>query len=377
MKKGLFLIADEGFLLKESGIGNKIRKEVEIFNNNELVCEIVLQKNGKEHLPTIIGKILYYLPYTNKSPHWEVMKEFSDVDFVYFRHPAAITYKMKRIIEKAKRMYPNLKFFMEIPTFPYDGEYIGLKNKICLFKDRVNRRKLKGVIDCIFAIDPTETAKKVFDVETVSFMNGYDVINSKTRKFVDHEGIVLTCVGMFNKWHGYERLIEGLHNYYLRGGNKRIYIEMVGEGSELTYYKELVKKYELQNYVHFRGKLFDEELEKIYSITDIGVSSLGRYKSNIYVLGDLKSREYFAKGIPVLSGCRVDFFENTKASTPYYLEVENDASFIDMDKIIEFYDYIQKKKMEISVEDELYSFSLNTFDINQTLKPVIDMIKKS
>ncbi len=34
-------------------------------------------------------------------------------------------------------------------------------------------------------------------------------------------------------WHGYERLLEGLANYYHKGGISNIVIYMVGDGREL------------------------------------------------------------------------------------------------------------------------------------------------
>ena len=373
---GIFIINDPSFLEKNSGIGKKINNQVKIFNDNGLICKTVLQKSGREKMPNFLGKAIFLLPFSNVSPKWEWKEEYQHIDFIYVRRPVAMSFSMRSFLKKCKKNNPKLKIFLEIPTYPYDGEFEKGLKQILLWRDRYNRTKLQGLVDRVFVIDPSEQITDFYGAPATVFLNGYDVKNCKVRTYKEHGNrIILTCVGMFNFWHGYERLIYGLYEYYKKGGNESIYIEMVGSGKELNYYKRLAIDLQLKQFVNFYGVLYGDDLEEVYNRTDIAFSSLGRYKNNITIVGDLKTREYLAKGIPTVSGCTVDLFKNSN-DCPFYLEVENNNKPIDMELIVSFYYQIQMKRSSHSIEQELHNYALNTYDTSTTLVPVISSMIK-
>lgn len=63
-------------------------------------------------------------------------------------------------------------------------------------------------------------------------MNGSDIRNINNALFKD---INLIAVGMLKNWYGYERIIQGLANYYKDKPERKLMI--LGEGSEHQHYK--------------------------------------------------------------------------------------------------------------------------------------------
>lgn len=373
--EGLFVVGYASLMEGESGIGKKILNQIDVFNYYGLNCKLYVQKSGREHLPTHVGQILYALPFTNVSPKWEYDEAFNNLDYIYMRRPIAVTYSMRSFLKKCKNKNPKLKIYMEIPTYPYDDEYRSLFQKYNLQRDKWNRKRLKGLVDCVFVIDPMDLIDNFYGLPTVKFLNGYDTLSNIPISYKPHGDIInLTCVGMFNFWHGYERLICGLSKYYAAGGKRNIHIQMVGDGVELANYKRIVQEEGLEDKVTFHGKLFGEALDEVYRTTDLGISSLGRYKNNIQVVGDLKTREYIAKGIPSVSGCTVDIFKGVN-DFPYYLEVPNNPAPIDIEQLLAFCDTINNKRKESDPCIEMHQYALDHFDIKQTMKPVMDYIK--
>ena len=373
---GYFLVK-ANMIDQQTGISKKIHSQIKAMNNNGLNCMICKQQYRNKSLPGIKGKLERYLPWGNINPVWDDIPNIKDIDFLYFRHPKTIYSSMLKYLISYKSQNPKLKIFMELPTYPYEYEYTGIKNQYLLLIDKHYRTKLNGLIDGIFVSDAMHrTGQKLYGVDCVRFSNGYDVENTTVPVHIKQTNntIVLTCVAMFSFWHGYERLLYGLKNYVESGPRDYSFlINFVGEGPELNFYKRLVKENSLGKFVIFHGKKFGKELDYIYANTDIGISCLGCYKKRIDVIGDLKTREYLAKGIPTISGCKVDLFEK-KIDTEYYREIPNDQTPVYMDDIICFYEFIEEKRKMESVENSLHEYSIKKFDYNRTILPITEKI---
>ena len=89
-------------------------------------------------------------------------------------------------------------------------------------------------------------------------------------------------------------------------------------------------------YVFFHGYKSGEELGKLYDTADAGLVSFGSYKENVERLCTIKTREYLAKGLPVILGGMDDLFENEKVmnmryacqTIPHQLTLRRLASFL-------------------------------------------------
>ena len=266
----------------------------------------------------------------------------------------------------------NAEVVMEIPTYPYEDELKiqGFKGKPKLICDRFYRNKCAAFINrfCCPLYD-----KPIFGVENIQIRNGIDTTCINVRKSHDQDdNIRLLAVASMSRWHGFERLIEGLHDYYANGHTRKVIFNVVGEGVELQKYKDLVKQYALENVVVFWGRKSGEDLERAYDESDIGVSSLGMHRLNTEISNPLKTVEYLAKGLPVV--CE-DGEISISEDSPYRLTVPFDDSNIDICSIVDFYDRLYQGQNIKSVIDAIRFECEEKCSMDSAMKPVIDFFE--
>lgn len=371
--RGQFIVYEDFDENNLTGIQRKIMSQIRVFNENGLQCERKFLPRGDEKCGTLLGALAGLLPGFNIFPVWQDEEAFAKLDYIYLRRPLAVTSAMRKFLKKIKQQNPDIKIIMELPTYPYDGELQTLFLFPFLCKDRFNRVKLAGLIDGLAVIAGEEIPEKIWGIPAIAFQNGYDVQSVEIAKEPGNkESINICCVAMFQPWHGYERLLMGMRQYYENGGTREIKCHMVGEGEELNKYKGIAKNKHLENRVIFHGRQSGKALADLYDGMDIGVCSLGMYK--IEGLGDvasvLKSREYMAKGLPIIAGCKIDVFQDKDVD--FVCEFENNDSPLDVNRIIDFYDLTQKKS---ELRNIIRQFALENVDMSVTMKPVIDYVK--
>ena len=186
--------------------------------------------------------------------------------------------------------------------------------------------------------------------------------------------INLFTVGNFQKSHGYERVMKGLKQYNEEEHEVEFLFHMVGEGTELNYYKKLVQKLGLTDSIFFYGKLTGERLEEVYKKADIGLGIFGAYKRKLYLSSALKIREYLLHGLPIVSGCREDIFIGK--DVPFFIQFNNDSSVIDMDKIVHFYENLEQYGTKETLKETIVDFCRKNADMNITMKPVLEYLKE-
>lgn len=255
----------------------------------------------------------------------------------------------------------NIKSILEFPTIPYDGE---LSNKRLIAEDRYYREKLSKYINqCTTYSDFSE----VFGIPCISLLNGVDITENPMRTCREQDGsIVLLAVASMAKWHGYERIIEGLAEYYKGNGEKNILFKLVGEGPETDKYKNMVKNYGLGQHVEFCGKLEGEELDRQYDGADIAAGSLGMYKTGLDRGAPIKLREYCARGIPFIYAYEDIGFNGNEE---YLMNLPNSSEKIDIKTIVEFYEKIKDNK-ELSYK--MHETAKEKFTWSGILKPVTE-----
>ncbi len=258
------------------------------------------------------------------------------IDICYIRYPLADWAFMKMI----KELHKNCKVIVEIPTYPYDKQVVEEHNivtRINHFQDKKNRDKLKSYID--FFTSPTDGIKSVYGVDCIEFSNGISMSDNEYRGQYDYSKIDLIGVALVAFDHGYDRLIEGIYQYYLIKPKVDVIFHIVGNGPALPELKELVNKLSLDDKVLFYGKRFGEELDDIYAKCNIGVSVIASHRSGFDSLSTscLKVREYCARGIPFISTSRDNAIGEELGF--YKLFPANDDP-IDINEVVKFAEYI-------------------------------------
>jgi glycosyltransferase involved in cell wall biosynthesis len=246
----------------------------------------------------------------------------------------------------------GIKTIMEIPTFPYDQEYKGfpLQSQIELWTDKFFRKYLAKQL---FRISTFSDCDFIFGAKTIKISNGIDFsqIKQKTDQSDSSSSFHLIGVAEVHYWHGFDRVIKGIGEYYQHPNEKEVFFHIVGGvgPSEMSVFKPIIQKYNIEKYIIFHGTQFGEELNSIFEQANFGIGSLARHRSQIRHIKTLKNREYAARGIPFIYSEIDSDFEDK----PYILKATADESSIDIYKIISFYDQCTCTPLEIrnSIKD--------------------------
>lgn len=366
MKKMLYITTLQ--VNKEStGIEYKIYKQIHLFESCGYDVKI-FNHFEKKHF---VIKLLHLLPFLDLRYNYDEIAKEKNVSAVYIRYffCDAKLIKMLRILRKGN---PGIQIIVEIPTYPYDRE-----NKFTpkLFKDQVHRMEMKSLVDRVVTFSDD---KEIFGIPAIIISNAVDMQKVRINQFMDPSdgGIHLVGVAQFCFWHGYDRMIEGLHQYYEHGGKQRFVFHIVGYAQSAKVqkeYKHLVEKYHLEEDVIFHGKQFGDALDKIYSICSLSVDSLGRHRSKVYYNSSLKGKEYMAKGLPIISGVNTEM--DREKDYPYYFRAPADESPIDFFEVEKFYHKIYDKRSHEQVAKEMRAYCESHFDFTHAYKSLIDYLK--
>ena len=183
--------------------------------------------------------------------------------------------------------------------------------------------------------------------KTQLIANGIDVSSIALQKKISDWPVnkfVLIGVASLASWHGFDRIIRGIAEYYETKTDDRPDIEflIVGDGAIRNEWEQLVNHLKLTTHVKFLGYLSGEKLNNSFENAHIGISSIGAYRKGLKLASDLKSREYTARGIPFLSSVADPDFSR---QTEFVLRVKNDNSSIVIADVITWYSEISRKKM--------------------------------
>lgn len=182
------------------------------------------------------------------------------------------------------------------------------------------------------------------------------------------DNLRLIGVAQFASWHGYDRLINALAILKEKYGFDSVRLTLVGDGDELPNLKRLVETFGLRDQVSFTGMLRGDELDRAFEGAHIGVSSLGLYRKGLSEASDLKTREYMARGLPVIGvGKDPDFEENS----PFRFVVPNDDSVEDLAELI--YGFSNRT---LPLPREVRRFAEENLSLKEKLSSIINQINQ-
>jgi hypothetical protein len=208
--------------------------------------------------------------------------------------------------------------------------------------DQLFRNQLSKQMDAIVTFSDAES---IFGQRTIRISNGVDMdsIPFHNYKTPEDNSIHLIGVAEVHYWHGFDRLIAGLGEYYSNNSNPRpVYFHIVGgvwksemyDSVHAPGFSELMDKFNVRDKVFFHGQLFGDELTKVFDQCCFAIGSLARHRSGITSIKTLKNREYATRGIPFIYSEQDGDFEGKS----YVLKAPPDESPIDVTRIIYFID---------------------------------------
>ncbi len=367
---------------KSPGIYNKIKSKVihlENYVKLDLLCVSTVDSLDEE------GVRFYKMKNSYINTIGIIMDELASAyDIVLMRYPI-VSKALLKIVEK----YPRKIFFehntLELNELKFnitsltlqDYLYLIIKDTKRLFKEfllpyyyekkygpRVLSLALGGV--CVSNSVKRHELSRNKKYNVLVQGNGVEVdeiplIDSPLR----YDNIELLFVsGSANKWHGVDRLIQGIKNYK---GNKQITLHLVGRLHHSIINQ--LKKIPLPHTYLEHGVVDRQGIATISSTCNIGVASLGLHRLGMEEGSTLKVREYMAMGLPFLSGYTdIDIPKNY----PYVLNYPADNTYIDLTRAEAFLDYLETNKFKRSA---MRNLSIPLINQKDKMKSLVEYLK--
>lgn len=283
----------------------------------------------------------------------------SGTELVYIRYDINADPFTVKFVKDLKKL--GVKILVEIPTYPYDGEFKGqgLAMNLQLLVDKCFRRRFFSYCDRTVTYVNEES---IFGCKTVQISNGVDFKKIPIAGDQPFDGTLrMLSVANVHLWHGLDRLIRGM------GEQPEVPSELhiVGDGLESIFneYKAMISQYGLQDRVKILGPMFGEALDKEFDWCNIAVGSLARHRSGINTIKTLKNREYAARG-------RAFFYSETDSDfdqAPFIFKVPANETPVEIKQIASFRNSLGMTPIQI--RDSIQSLSWT-----EQMKKVIESV---
>ena len=356
-----------------AGVSQKILNQVEAFKHNGINMSLLCFKNNNcvremvldnEYVSTV-GNGLRYLLNLHKVYSWIVeYVNNKDIQFLFIRYTQNADPLFLRFLKTCKRCH--IKVLLEIPTYPYDGEFESQKTilKLQIKVEKCFRKYLYKYVDYVVTTSEYDT---ILGIPSIKLSNAVNKDKIPLKKEQNNSDCVLTLISVatISFWHGLDRLLRGLYDY--KKENRDILVKLIivggGDSQEIDKIKTLINNLCISDIVEFCGPAYGEQLNMLYDKANMAVGCLACHRKNIKEVKSLKNVEYAMRGLPFFySEDNTDFDDK-----PYVIKVPANDSNIIIDDIVNFYKSHSWNSQEIraSVKELTWDFQI---------KKVVDII---
>ncbi|MFB4167263.1 glycosyltransferase [Virgibacillus sp. JSM 102003] len=258
---------------------------------------------------------------------------------VYIRYPYTDVWFLLMLRQLKKNVN---SIYLELPTYPIErwGLQYGVGKFVISRLDAVFGRFLRNYVTQFRIMGSNQD--EIYGVPAVNISNGIDCkeIQKKTLEGADDSFVIIT-VSRMNHYHGYDRLIEGLNEYYKNSNlDRKARVIMIGEGPMKDEWKRLTFERNMEEYVEFVGIKSKDELLTYFNQAHIAIGSLGLHRVGLFEISTLKSKEYCARGIPFAgSNSEIGFSEDFS----YLIKLIPNDSSVDIQYLIDSYERIKRQ----------------------------------
>jgi hypothetical protein len=363
--KGIYVYSTNDKDYMASGEAKKVLSQVKTFRNAGVeMCfvDVVLDRK--------IDKVLYRMPFRgvySRDIIRKCEKEAVDSEFVFIRKNIfdRSYYMLLRAIRKVN---PSIKVIVEIPSYPYFQEWNRVIDKPFIWKEKriIPKVTREHLVDYYLTLtDDTEIyGIPAIEIDNCVLLEEY----TPKKKLQNPEEVHLIGVALLAKWHGFDRVIRGMDEYYKKNGDKcvKVIFHIVGDGPERYNLQKLSEQCSLEKFVIFEGRQKGTELDHLYDISDVGIGSLGLFRKGIVTAKSLKLREYCAKGIPFIKGGGDPSFDDYL----YCLSFSNDDKPIDISAVV---NWARKTDYDLAVKS-MREYAASNLDWEKYIRKVMNKV---
>jgi glycosyltransferase involved in cell wall biosynthesis len=243
-----------------------------------------------------------------------------------------------------------------------------------LFIDRLFGNDIRKYTDAIVGVTEEITQYQLTRSSNpnkphITIGNGFDVSSAPIRKppLCLENDLHLLCVANVNRWHGIDRILQGLAVY---AGTIHVTLHIAGDSAELQNLQTLTEDLIISDHVIFHGFTTGEALDALFDQCHIAVGSLGIHRIGLKEASILKAREYCARGIPFIYGISDPDFT---ADFPYILHFSADESPIDIEKVLAF---VKEVCTDPDHPQKMRCFAEEHLDWSTKMKKLKDFLEK-
>ena len=280
--------------------------------------------------PLIMPMETYYHIVYHSKLYKAAAKAFKTVhfDYVYMRSNVA----MPSVKEMIAAVPNDTKFFLEIPTYPFEEDAAGHKGLKWTVGRAISDKYApiyQNRADQIILIS-VDDVPELFGRPTFSIENGTDTETLKKREPVKSDKIHILCLANMRDYHGYDRVIEGLAVY---PDKDRVIVDFVGRDADgcLSRWKELAHEKGLDSYICYHGPVYGEGLDELFDLADVGMGCLAGFRKHTYDTNELKVRDYMGRGLPFVQTLHDSAIPQ---DYPYALKISNDNTPVDIQAVV-------------------------------------------
>jgi len=220
---------------------------------------------------------------------------------------------------------------------------------------KIRRRNIDGIVGVTDEITAYQLKKSGdTSIPHITIGNGFEVSSVLRRcaPEANNNELDLLCVANVSRWHGLDRLLQGLTTYR---GTPKVVLHIAGDGAELPHLQQLTDELGIGDRVVFHGFTTGKALDDLFDQCHVAVGSLGIHRIGLKEASILKAREYCARGIPFIYGIADPDFP---VDVPYILHLPADESPINIDLVLAFAQEVcadpdHPKKMRHYAEEHL------------------------
>ena len=288
-------------------------------------------------------------------------------DRVYVRYPQGDP----ALAALLRSLHRNGRVIVEIPTFPYNREFMGSFPLRCsLLLDRLSRKSVARETDRFLTFSQDDT---IFGVPTIRTDNGIDTSACPLRRPLPPDGRVhVLAVAGFSPWHGYDRLLKGLAAYRADAGQCRFVLDFAGDGPSLQGYRDLAQALGLSGDVVFHGPLHGDALNALFDRADVAAASLGIHRLGLPYSTSLKYYEYLVRGLPAITiGRRSD----APGLVPYRLRVPSSDDPVDFHLVEAFAEAVYAGRSRTEVAELIRNAAVPLCSMSAVMRPAITFFR--
>lgn len=369
----------------QPGVQKKIAAQINVFKSSGLeVYHACPQDDDIYNIIDADGTVLRTFDISNiRGPKKDNLINKEVLQFIKEKEINAIyvrngNYSIQMLFFYKKVFSIGCKVVIEIATYPLTQRKTNIKQSLKLKKYKTALSQIYtatigslGIFwlhKYVHRIVTYNGYDNIWGIETIKVPNSVDVSAMKKHHIAKRKEGELHLIAVANvaKWHGYDRIIAGMGNFYHSDDQKiKVTFDIIGPGDEIIELKKLTNRLGVGEFVKFKGTIVGQELDDCFEYADVAVSVLGAHRDGMTRYDSLKSREYCARCIPFITEKAETMYRNKS----FVYVMDNNELPIDIYALISFYDNVCAHSEKI--EKEIIEYAINECDWKTTFLPVV------